>query len=272
VPVPEWYHHHHRALSLALAIFAGTALCALHAHAAGLSDDRAFALYRQAIAAMEAKDYAAARQHAAAAVAEYPGHLLAHYLLGQAAAAESKWADAAASFAKVAELYPRSFAAHREHGMALERLGRADDAARAWETALAILPDDEEVRGRLAFLLLDQKQPDRALPHLVYLTEHRTAIPAVWSALGRAQYERGDLASAERALSRAAELEDSGRNWFNLGVVRLRLGDRAGALKAFERAAKHAETREPAQREIRALSTVIPPSILREAPTGPPRP
>jgi tetratricopeptide (TPR) repeat protein len=228
-----------------------------------LGDDPAFALYRQAVQAMEQKDYAAARQNAQAAIAEYPNHLLAYYLLGQTALAETKWAEAAEAFSKVIALYPRSFAGHRELGIALDKLGKPDEAVQTWETALKLRPDDTDVRVRLAFMLLEAGRRDQALPYLTTLADRRTEVPEVWTALGRLQYERGELPAAASAFGRAVELRDDGRTWFNLAVVRLRLDDKPGALTALQRAAKHPETKEQAEREIERLKA----ASKEEAPT-----
>jgi Tfp pilus assembly protein PilF len=54
---------------------------------------------------------------------------------------------------------------------------------------------------------------------------------------------------------RALALRDDGRTWFNLGVIRFKQNNTKGALEAFERAAKHAETKEQAAREIDKLRT-----------------
>jgi tetratricopeptide (TPR) repeat protein len=239
----------------AVVLAAAVALAgAAHGRAASLADDPAFALYRQAVEAMERKDYPEARRLAAAAIAEYPGHLLAHYLAGQAALSESRWSEAADAFATVTALYPRSFAGHRDHGIALAELGRPDEATRAWETALA-LRDDEDVRVRLAFLLLERGAGERARPHLAALADRGTTRPEVWTALGRLHYEAGDLPAAARAFARAADLRDDGRTWFNLAVIRLRLADRPGAVAALERAALHPDMRDQARRELDRLKS-----------------
>ena len=47
-----------------------------------LSDDPAFALYRQALEAFERKEYDRAGNLAREAIQHYPEHLVAHYLLG----------------------------------------------------------------------------------------------------------------------------------------------------------------------------------------------
>jgi tetratricopeptide (TPR) repeat protein len=223
------------------------------AHAQTLTDDPAFALYRQAVQAAETKDYARASELARQAIAAYPDHLLAWYLLGQAAMGRGAWEEAADAFGNVTRRYPDSFAAQRDLGLALEHLGRVDDARAAFETALARQPDNQDVRIRLAFMLYDKGQRDAALPHLEALAGANTTAPEVWLVLARTYYDRGDLLGSEKAFTRAAALRDDGKTWFNLGVVRLRLNDAAGAQDAFTHAAGHAEVREQATRELDKL-------------------
>ena len=247
--------HHWTAVGLAFCAIATTGT----AGAQGIWDDPAFALYREAVEAMDRKDYAKAGELSGQAIAQQPTHVLAYYLRGQAAMLQSRWEDAATAFGKVVELYPGSFAAQRDLAAAHEQLGRVDDAVRAYEAALA-LHDQEDLRLRLTFMLLKAGQQPRALPHLQTLAEHDTRTPEVWSTLGRLAYEQNDLSSAERSFTRATTLRDDGRAWFNLGVVRARLNDLPGALQAYERAAHHSETREPAQKEA---------AKVREAMKGP---
>jgi len=237
--------HHWTALGLAFCAIAtvGTA------QAQGIWDDPAFALYRQAVEAMDKKDYARVTTLTGQAIAQQPTHVLAYYLRGQAAMFQSRWDDAAIAFGKVVELYPASFAGHRDLGGAYEQLNRVDDSAKEYEAALA-LRDQEDLRVRLAFVLLKANQNARALPHLQALADKDTKAPEVWSALARVAYEKNDLPAAEKNFSRAAALRDEGRTWYNLGVVRTRLNDLPGALQAFEKAAQHNDTREPAQKEI----------------------
>lgn len=243
-----------------------------------LWDDPAFALYRQAVEAMDRRDYLRARDLATEAIRHYPEHLLAHYLAGQAALARGEWDDAASAFEKVVQRYPESFAARREHAIALEQAGRIPDAVTAYEGALARREDHEDTRVRLAFLLLRTGANDRALPHLQALADGQTKVAEVWTALGRARYDGGDLAASERAFARAADLRDDGRTWFNLAVVRYRLDDRTGALAAFERAARHADVQEQARREIdklRAAGVGVAPTMPAAgtpAPTAPSTP
>ncbi|HEY7250406.1 MAG TPA: tetratricopeptide repeat protein, partial [Methylomirabilota bacterium] len=237
--------HHWTALGLAFCAIASVG----SAQAQGIWDDPAFALYRQAVEAMDKKDYARVTTLTGQAIAQQPTHVLAYYLRGQAAMFQSRWDDAVVAFGKVVELYPASFAGHRDLGGAYEQLNRVDDSAKEYEAALA-LRDQEDLRVRLAFMLLKANQSARALPQLQALADKDTKAPEVWSALARVAYEKNDLPAAEKNFSRAAALRDEGRTWYNLGVVRTRLNDLPGALQAFEKAAQHTDTREPAQKEI----------------------
>jgi tetratricopeptide (TPR) repeat protein len=219
------------------------------ASAQSIWDDPAFALYRQATEAMEQKDYARAGDLAGQAIAQYANHPLAYYLRGQAAAAQSKWDEAATAFAKAALLYPGSFASQRDLGASLERLGKIKEATRAYEAALAI-KDQDALRTRLAFMLADNGEEPRAISELQTLTSRGSATPEVWATLGRLVYETGDWAGAEKAYAKSVSLRDDGRNWFNLGVIRLRLKDVSGAQQAFEKAAQHPDVRTQAEVEL----------------------
>ena len=235
----------------------GLAFCAIASATAGVEpagaqtlwDDPAFALYRQAVEAMDRKDYAQAADLAGQAAARFPNHVLAYYLSGQATAAQGRWAEAAVAFEKVVELYPASFAGQRDLGTSYDRVGRTDDAVRAWDKALA-LHDSDDVRASLAFLLVKEGRRPQALQHLGVLAEHGSKRPEVWTTVARLSYESGDLKASEKAFAQAVALKDEGRTWFNLGVVRARLNDSPGALDAFEHAAQHTDTKEQAQKEI----------------------
>ena len=109
------------------------------AEAQSLWDDPAFALYRQAVEALEAKDYVRASTLAGEAIKAYPDNLLAYYLRGQAALAENRWPDAATNFRKVTELHPGSFAAQRDLAMSLQQAGKTDEAVREGLEALLIV-------------------------------------------------------------------------------------------------------------------------------------
>ena len=233
-------------------LFLGVATAHI-ALAQSLTEDPAFALYRQAAQAADAKDFERASKLAKEAIAEYPDHLLAWYLLGQAAMGRSAWDEAANAFANVTKRYPKSFAAHRDLGLALSSLGRVEEAKAAFETALSLRPDNDDTRVRMALMLYEKGHKDAALPILEKLASGASGTPEVYLLLARAYYERNDLPASEKAFAKAVTLRDDGKTWFNLGVVRLRLSDFTGAQAAFKRAAEHPETREQANRELDKL-------------------
>jgi tetratricopeptide (TPR) repeat protein len=236
--------------TLAAALILAAAAVATGAHAQSLTDDPAFALYRQAAQAADAKDFERATQLAKEAIAQYPDHLLAWYLLGQAAMGRSAWSEAVDAFSNVTRRYPKSFAAHRDLGLALAHLGRKEEAKTELEAALALRPDNDDTRLRLAFMLYDQGQRDIALPMLETLARGDNPTPEVWLLLARTYHERNDLPATEKAFAKAAALRDDGKIWFNLGIVRVRLRDFTGAQVAFKRAAEHPEVRQEANREL----------------------
>ena len=234
-------------------------LVASPAAAQGIWDEPAFALYRQGLEALDAKDYAKAASLAREATVAYPGHVLAFYLWSQAALAQSQWQEAANALEKVAALYPNA-AAQRDLGAAYQQLGRIEDAAKAYEAALALRPTDQESRARLAVMLMNADQPGRAYDHLKALANADTKLSDVYSALGRIDYERGDFPAAAAAFEKALTIRDSGRSWLNLGVVRAKMGNTAGAKQAFERAAQDADTKDQAAKEIERLKAGPPPA------------
>jgi len=233
------------------------AFCAIAAAGAASAqtiwDDPAFTLYQKGVEAINKKDYEGADRLAGEAIQQYPTHVLAYYLRGQAAIAQSKWDAAVGALTKVAELYPGSFAGTRDLGLAYQQLGRIDDAARAYDAALKLRPDDDDLSVRLAFMLLKADQDDKAEPVLQKLADRDSKIPEVWTVLGRIAYERGEYATTEKDFVRALALRDDGRTWFNLGVIRFKQNNVKGALEAFDKASKHPETKDQAAKEIDKL-------------------
>ena len=128
---------------------------------------------------------------------------------------------------------------------------------RAYEAALKIKPDNEDIQLRLAFLFVNAKQSDKAQPLLQALADKGTKAYDVYTTLARIAYEKDDLAGSEAAFVKALAVRDDGKTWFNLGVVRVRRNDLKGALDAFEHAAKHAETKEQAGREIEKVKAAL---------------
>ena len=104
---------------------------------------------------------------------------------------------------------------------------------------------------------MNAKQPDRARPLLQALADKGTTASDVYTTLARIAYEKDDFAASEAAFVKALAVRDDGKTWFNLGVVRVRRNDLKGALDAFEHAAKHAETKDQAGKEIEKVKAAL---------------
>jgi tetratricopeptide (TPR) repeat protein len=229
------------------------------AAAQSIWDDPAFSLLRQAMDALSAKNYAKASELSTQAIEQMPNHPLAYYVKGQAAAGQSHWDEAAASFAKVTEQYPGSYAAQRDLAASYEQLGKAVESRKAYLAALA-LRDSDDLRARMALMLAENGEEPTAMTELEKLIARDSKNPAVWSTLARLSFETGDAAAAEKYYSKSVALKDDGRNWFNLGVVRVRNKDLPGALQAFERAAKFPDVKKQADTEAGRVREAMNPS------------
>jgi hypothetical protein len=116
---------------------------------------------------------------------------------------------------------------------------------RAYEAALALKPDNEDIQLRMAFLLIKAKQPDKAVPVLQALADKGTKAYDVYTTLARIAYERTTRGERGRVRQGAGRPRRR-KTWFNLGVVRVRRNDLRGRLDAFERAG--VSTRRPRSR------------------------
>ena len=108
-------------------------------------EDPAFQLVRQAQDALQRNDYSATVDLARRAIAEYPDHVWAHYLLAQAALAQRQWDEAVASLTTVTRLYPDR--SPRTASWGWRRLSEAD-RPRPWAPSKRRLPSGRKARTR----------------------------------------------------------------------------------------------------------------------------
>jgi Tfp pilus assembly protein PilF len=202
---------------LRLAAIALVAVCAVggleRARATNLQTDGAAetasgasALVDEGLAALDRGDAATARDRFERALASDPKSSGAHTGLGILADAEGRLDDAAAHFARAAELAP-SARTHNNYGVVLVRLGRAAEAAREFEASLA----------------LDARQPSA----LVNLAQIRFAAGSP-----------DDLREAESLLARACAIAPDAAIARGRTIVALRLGEPAAAAARYGEYAK----------------------------------
>ncbi|MBK7863395.1 MAG: tetratricopeptide repeat protein [Archangiaceae bacterium] len=123
---------------------------------------------------------------------------------------------------RAGELSPQAADWPLMQARALARLGRLDDAFRALERAVALAPDDAELRDRGAEVLLAEGDPDRAA---------QLVAPTGSAATGaRIAIARGDPAGAEALAAQLTGLEARQA----LGAAALLRGDWGAAVRLLE--------------------------------------
>ena len=139
-------------------------------------------------------------------------------LLALARLSEGQPREAAARLEEALALLPegdrRRPGALQDLGAAWLAAGEAERAAEAWEKIVALDPGNPELRRHLAEEYLRHRLPERARPHLEYLTSH--APPAeraqAWRLLGQLHQRAGEIDEAIAALEQGRALTAPG-NW-----------------------------------------------------------
>jgi tetratricopeptide (TPR) repeat protein len=166
-----------------------------------------------------------------------------------------RYAEAVAELEPLAALYPEHPGTQAFLGMARIRAGDAAGAIAPLERAVAD-PDRPDFRLLLAWALLLDGQPDRALDHLERVSGRLPARQARASdrLLAAAAVRASDSARADRLLEAAT---DRGsvvpEPWIALGILARRRGDHAEAATAFERASEL----DPSRRDLAAAAAAL---------------
>jgi tetratricopeptide (TPR) repeat protein len=200
----------------------------------------------------------------------------AHVVLAMVNASQNRFEGALGEADKAVALGPRHSRAWRERGRALFRLGRRDEAERAFRTAATLDPGDWTARNGLGAALLTLNRLDEAIREFERM---QTLVPdntraynnlgsafllqerfdkatemyerslsldknaTAYSNLGTALYQQGLYADAARSFEGAVALPGATFvHWFNLGAARYWTPDlRARAKEAYETALKLGE-------------------------------
>jgi tetratricopeptide (TPR) repeat protein len=101
------------------------------------------------------------------------------------------------------ELYPDAAQPHHWRGWVLERLNSAKGAMRDYQRALELDPDNAVVRLRVAEMLLEDKLPLEALPHLDLLRSQFPDRPDIQARLGQCRFLQGRAKEARELLEAA---------------------------------------------------------------------
>jgi len=144
---------------------------------------------------------------------------------------------AATGYARVLAAQPGYAPAHRLGAVLARDSGNHDAAQRAFESAVALAPDDADTRIAAAQLAIVMHQPDRAAAVLREGLDRTPYRVELWRALGQAELARRDGAAAVWAFNQALRLAPAGaQTCFNLGVALQMIGDVDEAVIAYQRA------------------------------------
>ncbi|HTX21137.1 MAG TPA: tetratricopeptide repeat protein [Candidatus Aquilonibacter sp.] len=157
------------------------------------------------------------------------------------------YAAAVGEFKTATSFMPTNAQAWNYYGVALQDNGQPDDAAAAYERALALDRDLVEVHYNLGCLWLEQNKPDAAKTEFIAYTLRRSNTPEGWLKLGSAQLRTGEIVSAEKSFSTALSLSPDNAEALNgLGLARIQRGRPEDAAKFFEAAIREHPDYAPA--------------------------
>jgi tetratricopeptide (TPR) repeat protein len=186
-------------------------------------------------------DYVAADGLLTRSVASNPKDADAWYYLGRTKYNENRFEDAVHAFARCLELEPGNVKAEDNLGLSYAGLGRDDEAAGAYEKAIAW---QETLRQKnsgpfldLGTLRLEQNRPREAIPHLLQAVAISPRSSRAHEQLGKAYLRLDQLLEAQAELEKAVQLApESAPLHFVLGQVYRKSGQTEKARAEFDRA------------------------------------
>ena len=157
--------------------------------------------------------------------------------LGLIAAAQNDNVEAESALRKAVQLGPKAWRPHNELGDFFYRHARYEEAAREWETARDVTPDNALVLRNLSAAYYSLGRHDAAASALQRALEVRPSAP-IYTNLGTIRFFQGRYADAVAAFEKAVELgANRYLNWGNLGDgLRWAPGRRSEAAAAYQRA------------------------------------
>lgn len=134
---------------------------------------------------------------------------------------------------------PDAARAYQWRGWVYEQLNARGDAMKEYVRALELDPELVQVRLRYAEMLLNEKQPLEALPHLLRLRQQFPDRADVMARLGQCRFLQGETEEARTLLTTAVEqMPDDAQLLLHLGKLELQENHPIEAEKWLRRAIK----------------------------------
>lgn len=195
--------------------------------------------------------YGEAESHFEEATRRLPDQREAWEGLSQSRSSEGDLVGALAALKEAQAAIPSEAEFHQREGAILVRMGRPDDARKAYETAVALAPKDALLRARYGELLRDLGQVEESIQRLREATKIDPEGAAYWNSLGMTLGGNARFPEAEVAFRKAVELEsENPRYAFNLGLILMRQNRPAEARPFFEKALEIEPRFEDARRHL----------------------
>jgi tetratricopeptide (TPR) repeat protein len=177
--------------------------------------------------------------------------------LAQARSARGDLAGALSTLKEAQAALPEEAAFHQREGAILMRMGRREEARRAYEAAVALAPEDALLRARYGELLRELGRIEEAIAALQDATEIDPEGAAYWNSLGMTLGGNARVAEAEIAFRKAVELENENASYaFNLGLILMRQNRPAEARPLFQRAIEIEPRFEEARRYLKEIDGI----------------
>jgi Flp pilus assembly protein TadD len=199
------------------------------------------------------KDYADADRWLTRSLGRNPGDTEGWYYLGRTKYNENRFEEAISAFQQYLKLDPKSVKGEDNLGLSYQGLSRNEDAKTAYRTAISWqehnLNQDPGPFINLAALLLDENQPQEALPYLLQAVTISPQEIRAHEQLGRAYERMMNLPKAQHEFETAVELApQNSRLHYLLGRVYQRQGLAEKAKQEFDRSntlrAAHSSTED----------------------------
>ena len=188
------------------------------------------------IASLEDADYAAAMTHAEQITAASPRDARAWYNLGLASQKAGDLDKAARAYQEAIRLAPEAVEPHANLGTVLQQTGDLAGAKACYEEALTLRPAPNRL-WNLALACEQLGEPEEAELAYEQLVEIRRDWADAWFRLAAIRFERGDI---ERALNGFEAASSARPDWpeavVNTGVCLYRLQRSQDAIGVFEKA------------------------------------
>lgn len=199
-------------------------------------------------------DYPDADKWLTRSLTQNPSDTEAWYYLGRTKYNENRFEEAVSAFQQYLKLDPKSVKGEDNLGLAFQGMGKTQEAISAYRTAISWqkekLDQDSGPFINLGSLLLDQNQPQNALPYLqqaVYLSPRETRAH---EELGKAYERLSELSKAQSEFESAVELAPGNfRLHYVLGRIYQKEGQTQKAKAEFDRSAALRAEHSPTEPE-----------------------